>query len=251
MKRTVVTLTTSPHRMHHLRDLMNALLNQTSRPDAVYLNLPKRYRDEAPYVIPDWLSNTSEVSIQWRDNDLGPIMKLLPALEVETEPETLIITVDDDVRYPSELVSVFQEAAKTQPEAAFGSRGFNFTNQGQHLQPVRGNLVSCDVLQGYGACAYRRKHFNLEGLRRDLTSQPEMFRFSDDVLISNHIASLGVTRFTVKLEGPLQHMSWGDDDPQSLKFIDGGTHRRYAAVRAWCIEEEKWFINNQTSPDIE
>ncbi len=241
MKRTVVTLTTSPHRMKHLRDLMNALLHQAARPDAIYLNLPKRYRNEVPYVIPDWLGDTHEVTITWRDNDLGPIMKLLPAIEVETDPETFIITVDDDVQYPPELVSAFLEASKTEPEAAFGSRGFNFTNQGQHLQPVRGNLVKCDVLQGYGACAYRRKHFNLERLLNGLKSQPEEFRFSDDVLISNHIASLGVPRFTIELANRLQHMPWGDEDPQSLKFVDGGTHRRYEAVRRWLTQKNEWF----------
>ena len=241
MIRIVISMTTSPNRMEHLRDIVDSLWKQSVTPDAIYLSLPELYRNQSGYRVPDWLAKSSSLTILRRDNDLGPIMKLLPALEAETDPDTLIITIDDDVRYPSELISAFKEATQSKPEAAFGSRGFNFTNQGQHLQPVRGHLVQCDVLQGYGACAYKRSHFKLDNLKADLARQPDSFRFSDDVLISNHIASNGVPRFTVQLANRLEHMPWGDEDPQSLKFIDGGTHRRYEAVREWFTQENRWF----------
>ena len=45
--RTVLTLTTSPQRMLHLPPVLDALLNQLTPPDAVYLNLPERYRNRA------------------------------------------------------------------------------------------------------------------------------------------------------------------------------------------------------------
>ena len=144
------------------------------------------------------------------------------------------------------MISVFQKAADSHPEAAFGSRGFNFTNQGQHLHPVRGHLVHCDVLQGYGACAYRRAHFDLDRFRLSLDAYPEAFRFSDDVILSNHIASRGISRFTLKLSKSLGHMPWGDEDSQSLKFIGGGTHRRYEIMREWLTKEGKWFVENPT-----
>ena len=175
-------------------------------------------------------------------------MKILPTLEVETDPDTLLITVDDDVRYPPDTISALQTAAQSNPQSAFGSKGFNFTNISQHLEPVRGNHASCHVLQGYGACAYRRRHFDIDGLHLSLASQPKEFRFSDDVILSNHIASRGVSRFTIELATRLEHMHWGDDDPQSLKFIEGGTHRRYASMRQWLIKERKWFAQDSGSP---
>ena len=151
------------------------------------------------YRIPSWLSDSLQVTLLRRADDLGPVMKILPALEVETDPDTLLITVDDDVLYPLDTISVLQRAAHTHPESAFGSRGFNFTNIGQHLEPVRGNHTSCHVLQGYGACAYRRRHFDIDRLHFSLASEPKEFRFSDDVILSNHIASRGVSRFTIEL----------------------------------------------------
>lgn len=245
MTRTVLTLTTSPQRMEHLPAVLDALFNQLMAPDALYLNLPDRYRNRDAYVIPDWLTDAPEVTLLQRADDPGPVMKILPVLEVETDPETLLITVDDDVRYPPDTVLAFQTAAQAHPEAAFGSRGFNFTDRGQHLEPVRGNHTPCHVLQGYGACAYRRRHFDAESLKLRLASQPHAFRFSDDVILSNHIASRGVPRFTIELASRLQHMPWGDEDPQSLKFVDGGTHQRYETMRQWLIKEDAWFAHDQ------
>ena len=55
MMRTVLTLTTSPQRMQHLPLVLDALFKQLTSPDAVYLNLPERYRNRDAYIIPDWL----------------------------------------------------------------------------------------------------------------------------------------------------------------------------------------------------
>ena len=244
MMRTVITLTTSPKRIQHLPMVLETLFSQLTMPDAVYLNLPNRYRNRDAYIIPDWLDDASQVTLIHKGNDLGPVMKILPVLEIETDSDTLMITVDDDVRYPPDTISALQTAAKINPESAFGSRGFNFTHIGKHLEPVRGNYTSCHVLQGYGACAYRRGHFDIEQLQLTLTSQPTAFRFSDDVILSNHIASMGVARFTIKLASRLEHMPWGDEDSQSLKFVDGGTHRRYENMRKWLIKEGIWFAQD-------
>ena len=247
--RTALTLTTSPQRMLHLPPVLDALLNQLTPPDAVYLNLPERYRNRDPYLIPDWLRDISEVTLLRRRGDFGPVMKILPVLDVETDPDTLLITVDDDVKYPSNTISALLTAAQANPESAFGSRGFNFTNSKRHLQPVRGNHSPCHVLQGYGACAYRRRHFDIERLHKSLASQPETFRFSDDVILSNHIASRGVARFTVELASRLEHMPWGDEDSQSLKFVDGGTHRRYETMRQWLINNGEWYVQDRETAD--
>ena len=71
------------------------------------------------------------------------------------------------------------------------------------------------------------------------------------MILSNHIASRGIPRFTLQLANRLQHMPWGDEDPQALKFVDGGTHRRYEALRQWLIKEDEWFAEDRASrPEI-
>ena len=241
--RTVLTMTTSPQRMKHLPVVLDSLFNQIVQPDSVYLNLPARYRNCETYKIPDWL-NDWEVTVLRPSYDFGPVMKILPVLEVETDMETLLITVDDDVRYPPDTISTLKNASRVNLSSAFGFRGFNFTDNSPHLEPIRGDFVSCHILQGYGACAYRRSHFDIERLRSDIKSQPDAFRFSDDLILSNHLASTGINLFTVAISGRLEHMPWGDEDPQSLKYVDGGTHRRYEIVRQWLMKKGEWFAQN-------
>jgi hypothetical protein len=44
------------------------------------------------------------VSENNNNNNRGPASKLIPVLEIETDPETVIITIDDDVQYPIQFV---------------------------------------------------------------------------------------------------------------------------------------------------
>ena len=92
--RTVLTMTTSPQRIQHLPKVLDSLFNQIAPPDSVYLNLPARYRNCETYTIPDWL-NDWEVTVLRPSYDFGPVMKILPVLEVETDMETLLITMFD------------------------------------------------------------------------------------------------------------------------------------------------------------
>ena len=114
----------------------------------------------------------------------------------------------------------------------------------QQPDPAESAVLLKKALHGIFETYY---NFDLEALKLSLSLQPESFRSSDDVLLSNHIASRTVPRFTIELPNRLQHMPWGDDDPQSLKFVDGGTHRRYDDVRTWLIAKKQWFAQNQSS----
>jgi hypothetical protein len=76
MTRTVLTLTSSPQRMQHLPLVLDALCSQLVPPDAVYLNLPERYRNRDAYILPDWLGDASQVTLLRRADDPGPVMTM-------------------------------------------------------------------------------------------------------------------------------------------------------------------------------
>ena len=82
--RTVLTMTTSPQRMKRRPIVLDSLFNQIAQPDSVYLNFPARYRNCETYKIPDWL-NDWRVTVLRPSYDFGPVMKILPVLEVETD----------------------------------------------------------------------------------------------------------------------------------------------------------------------
>jgi len=40
----------------------------------------------------------------------------------------------------------------------------------------------------------------------------------------------------------------GQQGSQSLKFLDGGTHRRYETMRQWFIKEGEWCVQDRAVP---
>jgi hypothetical protein len=119
---------------HAFLQVLSSLSNLTITPAAIYVNLPyKNGRTGKEYVVPDWLvawslplvstvapniSNVARfvclpvpdwplsfalslvfrpgVKVLRTEVDYGPLTKLVPALKAENDPETIIVTVDDD-----------------------------------------------------------------------------------------------------------------------------------------------------------
>lgn len=106
--RVVVSLTTLPSRIGGVVETIDSLLQQTLQPDAIYLNVPsasERFKEES-YVIPPHLSKLDKVRVR-RTEDYGPVTKLIPTLDEERDPNTLIITVDDDMMCVSVTQTLF------------------------------------------------------------------------------------------------------------------------------------------------
>ncbi|KAL1530856.1 hypothetical protein AB1Y20_001750 [Prymnesium parvum] len=95
LPRIVVSLTTTRFRLSHLLPTLLSLLHQTLPPDAVVLNLGYDVTQ-----LPSWLNHSlnGQIVVRWV-KDEGPITKLLPTLRAESDPNTLIITADDDMIY--------------------------------------------------------------------------------------------------------------------------------------------------------
>lgn len=154
--RVVVSLTTMPGRIAGLKRVIPSLLNQTRPPDEIILNLPMRCaRTDDEYVIPNWLAG--QVTINRVERDYGPATKLLPTLELERDPETRIITVDDDILYFEKSI---EKLLEVKDEGVVGLMG-TITNiiKGNHFVhsencPVGGHGV--DLLGGYRGICYRR-----------------------------------------------------------------------------------------------
>lgn len=100
--RLVVTLSTLPHHTHLLTPTLHSLLAQSARADTIYVAVPEiSRRTGKPYgnvTVPDG------VTVLRSEKDYGPLTKLLPAVMAERDPSTIIITVDDDKIYDTDLL---------------------------------------------------------------------------------------------------------------------------------------------------
>lgn len=179
----IASFTTSPSRIHKCEKTVDSILNQEVAPDIVILNIPKKYRGESEYSIPEFLSD--KVIVNVIENDLGPGTKVLGSLMYcnsnNITPEKLIY-FDDDVVYPKGMIGsmlMCSEKGRVVGASCFDS----FFNSQVGIFFHRSN-VSHQVVEGFaGVCV---DYKDLDGLLEYFESLPnteEVLR-SDDLYLS-------------------------------------------------------------------
>ena len=192
--RVVVSLTTIPGRSDLLDLAIASLRRQTRQPDAIYLWLPEEHfgADCTAYRF---------AGVDVRSGpDLGPAMKILPLLTIETDPETLIVPVDDDIEYPPDLIEKLVTTSALLPAHAIGFTGWALSRGESGLDirhfneeiPAAAMFQPVHVLEGYRGVLYRRGFFDIDIF--DHLDALAAFRFHDDILLSGYLASRGIPR---------------------------------------------------------
>lgn len=105
MVRVVVSLTTIPTREDSVIKTIESIQTGTYRVNEIYVNLPEWYprfgRGPDPNLETKLVSMGVKVN---KCKDYGSLTKLVPVLDIETDPETLIVVLDDDVSYQKRVV---------------------------------------------------------------------------------------------------------------------------------------------------
>lgn len=210
--RVVASLTTMPDRYFKIGKTLKSLQNQTYKLDAIYLSLPARSRRlniEYPPVPPELAEMCTIVPC----TDYGPITKIVGGLLMEDEPDAVIITFDDDMIYPADMVEALMRHHTTYPDAALGSSGMLLKyncpfcaitpNENTMLfrfpkfsVPSEGRKV--DSIYGYPGALYVRKFFpNKELLEPDFLNYALAdvnMLMNDDIVISGYLSLRKVER---------------------------------------------------------
>ena len=190
----VVSLSTVPERLVHdsddgLKLVLQSLCEQTFKNYEVHFNVPHMYKPTgAPYNLPDWLPAYQLMYPHlkvFRTEDYGPPTKLLPTLHRITNPDTVIIIIDDDLVYHEELVQEHINHHKNIPGGVFGYDGRTNCNAQQHGD-LRDSWVVCvtvptctHMVQHYKSVSYKRNYFE-QDFFDDFVGKTR----SDDVLVS-------------------------------------------------------------------
>ena len=127
--RVVVTLSTFEGRLGNLKMALQSLAVQSCTPDAIYVFVSQNpftksqlaggndgdgiLGDDAFWE--DIAKIHSSIIVKHISDDWGPATKLLAALQVETDPSTWLITVDDDTKYHVDTVLALVLAAMNLP----------------------------------------------------------------------------------------------------------------------------------------
>lgn len=212
----VLSLTTIPTRLvseygYDIKYCLESLLNQNYSDYEIHFNIPyvfKKTNEE--YVIPEWLetmANENKKLKIFRTEDFGTITKSLPTILRLTDPESIIIVVDDDLVYHNELINEHIKNRKKYPNNPVGYDGMRSRNEdgtfSSHFMDSRDYYYSgnyrdsrVDILQHYKSVSYKRALFGDDFV--DFVN--EYYHWNDDLIIAAYFASKKVDRFVTYYE---------------------------------------------------
>ena len=114
-----ISISTIPQRLKHLKESVNSLLNQTRKPDKIFVNVPFKYKRFSETIeeeqIPKFDNNIVEIT---RCEDCGPGTKLLGSLN-KLEKNSLLILADDDHVYEDYMIEKFFYFYSMTPDNAY------------------------------------------------------------------------------------------------------------------------------------
>jgi len=200
--RVVVSFTTVPSRIERISPMIRSIEAQTRKPDRFVLWLPAWCRKEgAHYPKPSWRAR-HDLEVVECHRDWGPATKLMPTLEDEQDPDTLIVTVDDDVVYEPHAVEELEAAAQKRPRFAVGFMGCQKGPAFIHAEKIQRPRLGVVTLGGYRGVAYRRKFFDDEifsEMFNLLRSAPFVV---DDQFISAYLKRKKIPRAVIRTQYP-------------------------------------------------
>lgn len=210
--RVVASLTTMPDKYSRIVKTLQSLHVQTYKLDAIYLGLPERsVRLKIEY--PELPNEISKLCTVIKTNDYGPITKIVAGILMEDDPDTVIITFDDDMYYPPNLVELLVNRHLEYPNSAIGSSGMLLKyncpmcaitpNEDRLLYrvpkfpvPPEGRRV--DSIYGYPGALYVRKFFprksRLEKNFLHFALANHNMLMNDDIVISGYLSMHNIER---------------------------------------------------------
>lgn len=197
MDRFVISITTLPARLPNIRPILNSILQICSM-DILYLCLPDGLPEDHPDILNLPLNHSKFRLI--RCYDYGPITKIVGVLDYEQEPETLILTLDDDIIIEDDIVKIFRNKANMYPKSALSMSGWCYGAFPFRYQIVIDNIhdVKVDWLQGVHGILYRRYFINKEDLLKYKGDDKMLFK-NDDHRISAYLQNCAIDRIAINL----------------------------------------------------
>ncbi len=205
--KVVATLTTRNKYHKNLRETLDSLVSQF---DAVYLGLP--YKNIKGEDYPDF--KHPGVEIVKIDEDIGSATKLLGALiKEERDPNTLIVSVDDDHTYNPNLRKIFEEEREKDIKKGltrvltqagvyikywnYGIYGLNGVGHDRDYTFDYNSNPELTTIAGVCGVAYPANIFpetdDYINFIKKYYDDKILFR-NDDVLISAYISKLGIKK---------------------------------------------------------
>ena len=189
--RSIISVTTIPSRIHFIERNIKSLCYQGHEVYLWIVEQLKRTGQKFDGVIPIWFRDY-DFDYEIVD-DNGPITKLLPALNIDTE---YIITADDDVIYPDGWANnLLYWSKKLNATTCYRCKKLDFDTPYNEIQVIKyvNEPIETNMISGTWGCCYKKEYF----LKDVIKENAEKFPLVDDVVISAHLYNKRIKMYCV------------------------------------------------------
>jgi hypothetical protein len=242
--RVVVSFSTIPSRVKYIPKVIEEILKQNFQPDAIYVCVPyysKRLKKQ--YILPVFEDMGDNVKIV-RGTDYGPATKLLGCIPHENDPNTMIITIDDDQKYTPDIFKYLVSYGEEYPDSviSFDASDKNFGALGC---PKTRNYQSpaSFYAEGFSGVLYRRGFISEKMINYFENNLSKDCFVSDDLTISTWMEIQGKSRKKICDIGSPSKIKEDIDENDALHRLDRN------GVYTICHKEMMELIkSNETQP---
>lgn len=226
--KTIVSLTTSPKRIDKIKPMLDSIMAQSYPPDRIVLNLPrvfKRTGDTFVDPLPQFITNNPLIYVNWCE-DIGPATKIIPTISLIKDPDTYILSVDDDIYYPNYLLKLYLSYAQVLPNSIITGTTFIDNKDridNRWLESIKSKTIPrfkgrlADLLEGFSGVLYRRDFFTKELLKDFYKwNNEKSCRLGDDFHLSNLFKKY--RRKIVCLKVPVSHSIFNKNTISPLNY---------------------------------
>ena len=236
----IISLTSFPARIKTVHLTINSLLCQSRKADMVLLWLAEDQFPQREAQLPQELTylTAKGLTIRWCE-DLRPHKKYYHTMR--EYPESIVITVDDDVEYPNDLVETLYDSYKAFPYAVSCMRAHEITfNADGTLKPYSEWVYqSKRVLQpsmyliatGVGGVLYpphclSKEVFNLESIHALCLNADDLWLKAMEVLAMTPTVIAGASSEVKNIKGTQEDALWktnkdnGENDIQFSRIVE-------------------------------
>jgi hypothetical protein len=202
MTQVVISLTTVPNRLNSihnqggLKPVLDKLTNQEYPNYEVHLNVPHiNNKTNEEYILPEWLNDYTNPKLKiFRTVDYGSITKLLPTVERILDPETIIITADDDLNYENGFIEYHLLKRNVYPNSALGFAGLGSLDGSCHFCTTLNKDTRVKIIEGYKTVSYKRSFFGND------FKEFVLGNWNDDMIISAYLGKNNIQKIVMNYE---------------------------------------------------
>ena len=181
-ERIVASLTCTYEGLQYVKQTLISLHDQEF--DCIYLNVPGRYFSNSRDLVPEWMKICCEVIFC---QDIGPIIKILPILEREPHPSTIIVTVENGIIYPKNMAKTFIQIFRKNTQSVYAINVYKFKSI-NYFQPITINNNVGDIFDGVNGVGYLRGFFRNDiNTYISIINKYEACVYSDYLIICNYL----------------------------------------------------------------